>query len=96
MYAWGRCPTHTDPQIHLLWPKAIVKRIEASNAGRGPLDNRRRVRKFLRTVLLAYKKEKFYKNLYFYIPTRSLGPNLKLISKLVSESSIKYQKVVIL
>ena len=20
MYVWGRCPAHTDPQIHLLWP----------------------------------------------------------------------------
>jgi hypothetical protein len=20
MYVWERCPTHSDPQIHLLWP----------------------------------------------------------------------------
>ena len=36
-----------------------------ANAGRGPLDNRRRVRNFLRTVLSAYKKEKFYKKIIF-------------------------------
>jgi hypothetical protein len=20
VYVWERCPTHSDPQIHLLWP----------------------------------------------------------------------------